>query len=96
MFSCFFNFLSFRFFVFFPDFQILIFFYFKVWLFGYSENHTPLTGTEIFQDISEDHAKKTGKLKKKKRSEKEGNRKRREKKKKKKKAKAKRKESKKT
>jgi len=31
----------------------------QVWLFGYSENSTPLSGQEIFQDVSEDHAKKT-------------------------------------
>eukprot|EP01125_Pyxidicula_operculata_P003832 TRINITY_DN1524_c1_g1_i1.p1 TRINITY_DN1524_c1_g1~~TRINITY_DN1524_c1_g1_i1.p1 ORF type:complete len:285 (+),score=73.29 TRINITY_DN1524_c1_g1_i1:14-868(+) len=31
----------------------------KIWLFGYSENQQPLSGEEIFMDISEDHAKKT-------------------------------------
>eukprot|EP01126_Amoeba_proteus_P009450 TRINITY_DN1357_c0_g1_i10.p1 TRINITY_DN1357_c0_g1~~TRINITY_DN1357_c0_g1_i10.p1 ORF type:complete len:286 (-),score=64.13 TRINITY_DN1357_c0_g1_i10:220-1077(-) len=31
----------------------------KVWLFGYSENQRPLTATEMFMDISADHAKKT-------------------------------------
>jgi len=31
----------------------------KVWLFGYGENGQPLKTKEIFQDISEDHAKKT-------------------------------------
>jgi len=31
----------------------------KVWLFGYDENHQPLKPSEVFSDISEDHAKKT-------------------------------------
>ncbi|KAJ2599568.1 E2-like enzyme [Coemansia sp. RSA 1804] len=31
----------------------------RVWLFGYSEQGSPLTTRQIFQDISEDHAKKT-------------------------------------
>jgi len=31
----------------------------RVWLFGYDETRQPLNPTEIFQDISEDHAHKT-------------------------------------
>lgn len=31
----------------------------RVWLLGYDENGTPLTPTQIFQDISADHAHKT-------------------------------------
>jgi ubiquitin-like-conjugating enzyme ATG3 len=31
----------------------------KMWLFGYSENGEALTPQEIFEDISEDHARKT-------------------------------------
>ncbi|KAF8971253.1 autophagocytosis associated protein [Flammula alnicola] len=31
----------------------------RVWLIGYDENGTPLTPTQIFQDISADHAHKT-------------------------------------
>ncbi|KAJ2400033.1 E2-like enzyme [Coemansia sp. RSA 2559] len=31
----------------------------RVWLFGYSEQGSPLTTRQIFEDISEDHAKKT-------------------------------------
>lgn len=31
----------------------------RLWLFGYDENRRPLKPEEIFQDISEDHAKKT-------------------------------------
>ncbi|KAJ3042744.1 E2-like enzyme [Rhizophlyctis rosea] len=31
----------------------------RVWLFGYDENRRPLTSTQIFEDISQDHAKKT-------------------------------------
>ncbi|KAJ2156079.1 E2-like enzyme [Coemansia sp. RSA 552] len=31
----------------------------RVWLFGYDEQGKPLTTRQIFQDISEDHAKKT-------------------------------------
>ena len=31
----------------------------RVWLFGYDETGQPLTQEEIFQDISQDHAKKT-------------------------------------
>ncbi|KAJ2804873.1 E2-like enzyme [Coemansia furcata] len=31
----------------------------RVWLFGYDEQGKPLTARQIFEDISEDHAKKT-------------------------------------
>jgi ubiquitin-like-conjugating enzyme ATG3 len=31
----------------------------RVWLFGYDENRRPLTSKQIFEDISQDHAKKT-------------------------------------
>ncbi|KAJ1568511.1 E2-like enzyme [Nowakowskiella sp. JEL0078] len=31
----------------------------RVWLFGYDEGRRPLTSKQIFQDISQDHAKKT-------------------------------------
>jgi ubiquitin-like-conjugating enzyme ATG3 len=31
----------------------------RMWLYGYDEDLRPLTSTQIFQDISEDHAKKT-------------------------------------
>ncbi|KAI9500762.1 autophagocytosis associated protein [Coemansia spiralis] len=31
----------------------------RVWLFGYNEQGSPLTTRQIFEDISEDHAKKT-------------------------------------
>ena len=31
----------------------------KLWLFGYDENNKPLTTEQIFEDISEDHARKT-------------------------------------
>jgi len=31
----------------------------KVWLFGYDEHHSVLQPDKVFQDISEDHAKKT-------------------------------------
>lgn len=31
----------------------------RVWLFGYDEHRRPLTSTQVFQDISQDHAKKT-------------------------------------
>ncbi|KIJ91018.1 hypothetical protein K443DRAFT_135572 [Laccaria amethystina LaAM-08-1] len=31
----------------------------RVWLIGYDENRTPLTPSQIFQDISADHAQKT-------------------------------------
>ncbi|KAG4084816.1 autophagocytosis associated protein [Neocallimastix lanati (nom. inval.)] len=31
----------------------------RIWLFGFDENHIPLTHEQIFEDISEDHAKKT-------------------------------------
>jgi ubiquitin-like-conjugating enzyme ATG3 len=31
----------------------------RIWLLGYDENGTPLTPTQIFQDISADHAQKT-------------------------------------
>ncbi|KAJ3056279.1 E2-like enzyme [Rhizophlyctis rosea] len=31
----------------------------RVWLFGYDEHRRPLTSTQIFEDISQDHAKKT-------------------------------------
>lgn len=31
----------------------------RLWLFGYDENRKPLKPEQIFQDISEDHAKKT-------------------------------------
>jgi len=31
----------------------------RIWLFGFDENHIPLTPDQIFEDISEDHAKKT-------------------------------------
>ncbi|KAJ1920664.1 E2-like enzyme [Mycoemilia scoparia] len=31
----------------------------RVWLYGYDENGRPLTPSQIFEDISEDHAKKT-------------------------------------
>jgi len=31
----------------------------KIWLFGYNEAQQPLSGEEIFMDISADHAKKT-------------------------------------
>ncbi|KAI8824240.1 autophagocytosis protein [Fimicolochytrium jonesii] len=31
----------------------------RVWLFGYSEHRHPLTTSQIFEDISEDHAQKT-------------------------------------
>ncbi|KAJ3333514.1 E2-like enzyme [Blyttiomyces sp. JEL0837] len=31
----------------------------RVWLFGYDENRRPLTSKQVFEDISQDHAKKT-------------------------------------
>ncbi|KAJ3127621.1 Arabinose-proton symporter (Arabinose transporter) [Nowakowskiella sp. JEL0407] len=31
----------------------------RVWIFGYDENRRPLTSKQIFEDISQDHAKKT-------------------------------------
>eukprot|EP00301_Raphidiophrys_heterophryoidea_P003752 c11682_g2_i2.p1 GENE.c11682_g2_i2~~c11682_g2_i2.p1 ORF type:complete len:220 (+),score=71.03 c11682_g2_i2:251-910(+) len=31
----------------------------RFWLFGYDEHHQPLTTEQIFEDISQDHAKKT-------------------------------------
>ncbi|KAI8916113.1 autophagocytosis associated protein, partial [Gorgonomyces haynaldii] len=31
----------------------------RVWLFGYDEHKRPLNSTQIFEDISQDHAKKT-------------------------------------
>jgi len=31
----------------------------KIWLFGYDEHHRPLKPEQVFDDISEDHAKKT-------------------------------------
>ncbi|KAI8871705.1 hypothetical protein GQ42DRAFT_161845 [Ramicandelaber brevisporus] len=31
----------------------------RLWLFGYDENRNPLTAKQIFEDISEDHARKT-------------------------------------
>jgi len=31
----------------------------RIWLFGFDENNIPLTPEQIFEDISEDHAKKT-------------------------------------
>lgn len=31
----------------------------KLWLFGHAEDGSPLTTQQIFQDISEDHARKT-------------------------------------
>ncbi|KAJ1984162.1 E2-like enzyme [Dimargaris verticillata] len=31
----------------------------RIWLYGYDESGTPLTPVQIFEDISEDHAKKT-------------------------------------
>ena len=31
----------------------------KLWLFGYDENKQPLSSTQIYEDISEDHARKT-------------------------------------
>ncbi|KAI9138607.1 autophagocytosis associated protein [Paraphysoderma sedebokerense] len=31
----------------------------RIWLFGYDENRNPLTSTQIFEDISQDHAHKT-------------------------------------
>eukprot|EP01091_Cochliopodium_minus_P009309 TRINITY_DN2269_c0_g1_i2.p1 TRINITY_DN2269_c0_g1~~TRINITY_DN2269_c0_g1_i2.p1 ORF type:complete len:293 (-),score=83.08 TRINITY_DN2269_c0_g1_i2:32-910(-) len=31
----------------------------KLWLFGYDENKQPLSGEQIFEDISEEHARKT-------------------------------------
>ncbi|KAK9709128.1 E2-like enzyme [Basidiobolus ranarum] len=31
----------------------------RVWLFGYDENRNPLTTDQVFEDISQDHAKKT-------------------------------------
>lgn len=31
----------------------------KVWLYGYDESHAPLQPDKVFQDISQDHAKKT-------------------------------------
>jgi len=31
----------------------------RIWLFGYSESRNPLTGPQIFEDISQDHAQKT-------------------------------------
>ncbi|KAJ3194303.1 Arabinose-proton symporter (Arabinose transporter) [Irineochytrium annulatum] len=31
----------------------------RVWLFGYDENRRPLTSQQVFEDISQDHAKKT-------------------------------------
>jgi ubiquitin-like-conjugating enzyme ATG3 len=31
----------------------------RVWLFGYDESRRPLTSKQIFEDISQDHAKKT-------------------------------------
>ncbi|TPX62344.1 hypothetical protein PhCBS80983_g00489 [Powellomyces hirtus] len=31
----------------------------RVWLFGYDEHRRPLTATQIFEDISQDHAQKT-------------------------------------
>ncbi|KAJ1942062.1 E2-like enzyme, partial [Linderina pennispora] len=31
----------------------------RVWLFGYDEQGSPLTARQIFEDISEDHARKT-------------------------------------
>ncbi|KAJ3089633.1 Arabinose-proton symporter (Arabinose transporter) [Quaeritorhiza haematococci] len=31
----------------------------RVWLFGYDEHRRPLTSVQIFEDISQDHAKKT-------------------------------------
>jgi len=31
----------------------------RVWLYGYDEYRNPLTSTQIFEDISQDHAKKT-------------------------------------
>lgn len=32
----------------------------RVWLFGWSENQQPLNSKQIFMDISDDHAQKTG------------------------------------
>lgn len=31
----------------------------RLWLCGYNENHSPLTIEEMYNDISQDHAKKT-------------------------------------
>lgn len=31
----------------------------RMWLFGYDEHRRPLTSTQIFEDVSQDHAKKT-------------------------------------
>ncbi|KAK4475375.1 hypothetical protein MN116_002437 [Schistosoma mekongi] len=31
----------------------------RLWLFGYDEQHQPLTETEMYEDFSQDHAKKT-------------------------------------
>ncbi|KAI9203578.1 autophagocytosis protein [Polychytrium aggregatum] len=31
----------------------------RMWLFGYDENRQPLTSQQVFEDISQDHAKKT-------------------------------------
>ena len=37
----------------------LLLFYSRVFLFGYDENGSPLSTEQIFEDISQDHAKKT-------------------------------------
>lgn len=31
----------------------------RLWLFGYDENQKPLTVEEMYEDVSQDHAKKT-------------------------------------
>ena len=31
----------------------------RMWIFGYDENHKPLTVEQMYDDVSQDHAKKT-------------------------------------